>query len=131
MSKDNPLVSNFNELLSKIQEDLKEDKVFTGLYIAKDSEDSLLEELLVQPLVRKINGKEVTFLSIRNVVLKEQYKGKKLFTDFVQELENLKTPILFHDIVNDKLIPFFGGRGYKMHKEKKYEQEVVSMYRLN
>lgn len=131
MSRDNPLVSNFNELLSKIKEDLKEDKVFTGLYIAKDSEDSLLEELLVQPLVRKINGKEVTFLSIRNVVLKEQYKGKKLFTDFVQELESLKTPLIFHDIVNDKLLPFFGGRGYKMHKEKKYEQEVVSMYRLN
>ena len=65
------------------------------------------------------------------IVLKEQYKGKKLFTDFVQELESLKTPLLFHDIVNDKLIPFFGGRGYKMHKEKKYEQEVVSMYRLN
>lgn len=130
MLEQNPFVKNLEELFFKIKQDIDQDSSISCLYIAKESDDSILEELLVQPLYRNINGKEITFLSIRNIKIKDEYKSRKLFTEFVDKIESLKIPILFHDIVNENLIPFFEKRGYKILKEKKYNNEIISMYML-
>lgn len=126
----NPFVKSFEQLLNHIQEDMKELPAITSLYIAKDTPDSIFKELLVQCLKRTINGREINFLAIRNVKLKEEYKGQKYFTHFVEALEKLPVPVLYHDVVNDKLIPFFEKCGYQILKEVKNEHELISFYKL-
>lgn len=130
MVEQNPFVKNLEELFMKIKQDIEQDSSISCLYIAKESEDSILEKLLVQPMYRNINGKDVKFLSIRNIKIKEKHKSKKFFTEFIDNIELLKVPILFHDIVNENLISFFSKRGYKFLKEKKYNSELISMYKL-
>lgn len=125
-----PFVKTFEQLLKNIQEDIMELPNITSLYIAKDTPDSIFKELLVQCLKRTIQGKEVHFLAIRNIELKEEFKGKKQFTNFVTSLEKLPVPILYHDVVNDSLIPFFEKKGYKIFKETKNEHELISYYKL-
>lgn len=125
----NPFVKNFEQLLNNIQEDIKELPLITSLYIAKETPDSIFKELLVQCLKRTVKGKEIEFLAIRNVKLKEEYKGKKHFTNFVESLEKLPMPVLYHDVVNDKLIPFFENRKYQVLKETKNEHELISFYK--
>lgn len=124
-----PFVKNFEQLFLNICNDMKEEG-HVSLYIADDSEESIFEKVLVQELKRTIKGKEISFIAIRNIVLKPQFKSQKLFTEFVQKLESLNSPIMFHDIVNEKLIPYFEKKGYQIFQDKKYEQVVTSMYKL-
>lgn len=124
-----PFVKNFDELLENIQNDILNDNGIS-LYIASDKGDSIFEKLLVQELVRNINNIPTKFIAIRDIKLKENYKSQKYFTHFVEKLESVQYPIMYHDIVNDKLIPFFNKLGYKIFKEKKYEHEVTSMIKL-
>lgn len=131
MNKESPMIKTLEELFSKIKQDLEKEKTITSLYIAKDSKDSMLEELLVQPMYRSINNKEIKFLGIRNIIIKKEFRGEKLFTQFVNQIETLKIPILIHDIINQKLMSYFANKGYETLKERKYYQETVSMYFLN
>jgi hypothetical protein len=124
-----PFVKNFEELFANIMKDIKEDG-YVSLYIADKSEESIFEKILVQELKRNVKGKEISFVGIRNIVLKPNFKSKKLFTKFVENLETLNVPLMFHDIINEKLIPFFNKKGYSLYKEKKYEQLVTSMYKI-
>lgn len=124
----NPFVKNFDYLFQYIECDIEKDNQ-VSLYIASDKADSIFEKVLVQELVRTIDNQEIKFIAIRNIELKEKYKSQKSFTKFVEQLETLNYPIMYHDIVNDKLKPFFEKKGYQIFKEKKYEQEVISMYK--
>lgn len=124
---DNPFVKNFDDLLQAIAQDAQITEM--SLYIASDKNDSIFEELLVQPLVREIEGVKIRFLSIRNIKLKDNYKSKKLFTNFVKQLENLYIPIMFHDVVNKKLVTFFERNNYYVLHERKYNASVVSYYK--
>lgn len=124
-----PFVKNFDELFLNIKNDVKEEG-HVSLYIAEESEESIFEKVLVQELKRTIKGKEVSLIAIRNIILKPEFKSKNLFTEFVKNLESLNSPLIFHDIVNERLIPFFQKKGYQLFKEIKYEQSVISMYKL-
>lgn len=125
----NPFVKNFDELFNNIKSDIENDGQ-VSLFIASDKADSIFEKVLVQELVRTINNKQIKFIAIRNIELKNQYKGQKSFTHFVEKLETLNYPVMYHDIVNNKLVPFFDKKEYKIFKEKKYEQEVLSRYKI-
>lgn len=124
-----PFVKNFEQLFQNIQSDIELDGN-VSLYIASDKADSMFEKLLVQELVRTINNKQVRFLAVRNIVMKETYKEQKFFTKFVEQLETLKTPLMYHDVVNRRLIPFFQKKGYSLLEEKKYDENLISMYKI-
>lgn len=130
MKQDNPFVKDFSQLLVNIEQDLKENSEITSFYIADDSANSVFHKLLVQPLERTIKSKKVKFLSIRVVELKEEFKSKGAFSNFVKNLESLNVPIIYHDIVNEKLIPFFQKRGYQLLNEEKNGERLISMYKL-
>jgi len=123
----NPFIRNFDELIVNIKNDINSGE--SSLYIAKDDESSMIKELLVQNLERNINGKKVTFLAIRNIVLKEEFKGNGYFSKFLMELESLKINIMFHDVINPRLMNFLKTKNFKEYKEKKYEDEVISLYK--
>lgn len=125
----NPFVKNFEQLFQNIEEDIRKEGI-VSLYVAKDSKDSIFLELLVQPLEREVEGVQYKFLAVRNIKIKEEYKGQGLFNNFVQKLETLGIPILYHDVVNDKLPAFFMKKNYKALTEVKYDCEVVSYYNL-
>lgn len=124
-----PFVKNFEQLFQNIQSDIELDGN-VSLYIASDKADSIFEKLLVQELVRTINNKQVKFLAVRNIVMKETYKEQKFFTKFVEQLETLQTPLMYHDVVNRRLIPFFQKKGYSLLEEKKYEENLISVYKI-
>lgn len=123
-----PFVTNFKELLLKIQENLESGRI--GIYLTKDSDNSIFEELLVQELIRTIDGESVSFLAIRNIVLVEPCRGLKLLSNFLEELEKLNVNIMFHDTINSNLQKFLNARGYIEFKEQKYEHALNSMYLL-
>ncbi len=126
--RDNPFVKNFDELLSNIKEDIQNNEY--SLYIADEGSDSIFTKVLVQRLTREINGKEIHFIAIRDVDLKENYKGKKLFTKFFKELNGLNINLIFHDIINEKFFKFLEKHNYHIFKEEKYGEELVSLYKL-
>lgn len=122
--------ANFDELFSFLQEDSLIYSTIQSLYIANSEPHSIFEELLVQPMNRYIDGKEISFLAIRSVTLKHHSRGQGLFKHFVQQLHTLNIPILYHDVVNLRLVPFFENKGYQRFSETKYEQELISYYFL-
>lgn len=126
---DSPFIASFDELFEHIAYDVEHSQ--GSLFIAKESSDSIFNELLVQQLKREIKGQAINFLGIRNIEIKPEFRGQQLFTQFVTRLESLNTPTLFHDVVNPKLHAFFKNLGYLPLYETKYGEEVISYYRLS
>ena len=127
--KNNPMVNSLSELLVNIEQDVRNEHL--GLYITdKNNQKSLFEKLLVQELVRDVDEKKTSFLAIRDIVLKESLRKNGLLTVFLDELEKLNVNIMFHDVVNNRLLAFLEKRGYLHLLEVKSEHQVISLYKL-
>lgn len=123
----NPFVYNFDNLLKKIKEFKNKDFVF----IEEQEDYSIFEKLLVQSFKRNINGEDVSFVAIRNIVLKNQYKSKGLFSNFMDLLEQENLNIMLHDIINDDLLEFFKKRNYETYIDTKNNEIRICMFKLN
>ena len=44
-------------------------------------------------------------------------------------INSLKINIMFHDVINPRLMNFLKTKNFKEYKEKKYEDEVISLYK--
>jgi hypothetical protein len=124
----NPFIKDFDSLLNNIKEDIKSgESIF---YVNDDSNESIFSKLLVQYLKREIDGQEIKFIAIRDIILKEESKGNGHFRKFFKELNSLNINLMFHDIISDKLYEFLIKQGYKVFNEVKYEAELTSCYKL-
>ena len=121
-----PFVKNFDELLIRISE--SPDSV---LFINSNQEDCIFEELLIQSMVRFVNGQSIKFIAIRNIKLKPEFKNKGQFTKFIESLISLKRPLLIHDIVNDSLIDFFLKYNFGTLIDYKYDLKMLCMFKIN
>ena len=122
----NPFVKNFDELLIRISE--SSDSV---LFINSKQEDCIFEELLIQSMVRFVNGQSIKFTAIRNIKLKPEFKNKGHFTKFIEYLILLKRPLLIHDIVNDSLIDFFLKYNFGTFIDYKHDLKMLCMFKIN
>ena len=122
----NPFVKNFDELFIRISE--SPDSV---LFINSNQEDCIFEELLIQSMVRFVNGQNIKFIAIRNIKLKQEFKNKGHFTKFIESLISLKRPLLIHDIVNDSLIDFFLKYNFGTLIDYKYDLKMLCMFKIN
>lgn len=124
----NPFIKDFDSLIENIKNDIQcEESIF---YVNDDSYESIFAKLLVQSLKREMDGQEIKFLAIRDIALKEEFKGKGHFRKFFKELNSLNMNLMFHDIISDKLYEFLTNQGYETYKEVKYEAELISCYKL-
>ena len=121
-----PFVKNFDELLIRISE--SPDSV---LFINSNQEDCIFEELLIQSMVRFVNGQNIKFIAIRNIKLKQEFKNKGHFTKFIESLISLKRPLLIHDIVNGSLIDFFLKYNFGTLIDYKYDLKMLCMFKIN
>ena len=121
-----PFVKNFDELLIRISE--SPDSV---LFINSKQEDCIFEELLIQSMVRFVNGQSIKFIAIRNIKLKQEFKNKGHFTKFIESLILLKRPLLIHDIVNDSLIDFFLKYNFGTFIDCKHDLKMLCMFKIN
>ncbi len=126
--RNNPFVKNLDELLANIRNDVQNGQI--GFYLANDSKNSVFEKLLVQELKREVNGQQVSFLAIRDVRLKEELRGNGYFKAFFEQLNELNIPLMFHDVLNERLQNFLLKHDYKIYKEVKNEQELTSCYKM-
>ena len=122
----NPFVKNFDELLIRISE--SSDSI---LFINSKHEDCIFEELLIQSMVRFVNGQSIKFTAIRNIKLKPEFKNKGQFTKFIESLISLKRPLLIHDIVNDSLIDFFLKYNFGTFMDCKHDLKMLCMFKIN
>ena len=122
----NPFVKNFDELLIRISE--SSDSI---LFINSKHEDCIFEELLIQSMVRFVNGQSIKFTAIRNIKLKPEFKNKGQFTKFIESLISLKRPLLIHDIVNDSLIDFFLKYNFGTLIDYKHDLKMLCMFKIN
>jgi hypothetical protein len=122
----NPFVKNFDELLIRISE--SSDSI---LFINSKQEDCIFEELLIQSMVRFVNGQNIKFIAIRNIKLKPEFKNKGQFTKFIESLISLKRPLLIHDIVNDSLIDFFLKYNFGTFMDCKHDLKMLCMFKIN
>jgi hypothetical protein len=126
--KNNPFIKNFDSLLEHIKSDIQSgESIF---YVNDDSDESIFMKLLVQHLKREIDGEEIKFIAIRDITLKEEFKGNGHFRKFFKELNSLNINLIFHDIISDKLYEFLIKQGYEVFTEVKYEAELISCYKL-
>jgi hypothetical protein len=116
-----PFAKDFSDILKATTDD-------NPLLIAAD--DGMFSALLVQTLEREIINIPVKFFTIRNIVLEDEYKGKGLFSEFLQTLEETDVPIMFHDVVNARLAVFLESNGYSQHDQEKYGEKIISYYKL-
>ena len=112
------LVSDFVDLLDKVKTNP------LGTFI--ESPDGIFESLLVCPVVRF----GITFTTIRNVRLKQQYQGLGLFKDFAKSLPT-SLDIMFFDIINPNLLKWLKTDNYQYHTEFKYGENIDIMFRLS
>ncbi len=123
------IVKSLDQLYLKIREDILNKD--SSLYIAdKDNTDSELEELLVQMLERTNNLEKISFLAIRNIVVKESFRSQGKFKLFISKLEDLKPNLIFHDVINPNLYKFLKNKNYLELKEEKYVEKIVSLYKI-
>ena len=64
-------------------------------------------EILIQSLVRNINGKDITFFTLRNMCIPENMRHKGFFKNVVNTMISTDRNIMFHDVVNDYLKDYF------------------------
>lgn len=121
-----PFVKNFDELITGISESQN-----SVLFINSKQEDSIFEELLIQSMVRFINGQNIKFIAIRNIKLKPEFKSNGQFTKFIESLISLKRPLLIHDIVNDSLVDFFLKYKFGTFIDCKRSDKLLCMFKIN
>lgn len=89
-----------------------------------------IEKLFIQRLNRMVNGKEIAFLSVRDIVIAKDSQQSGIFTTLLSTLEKQNIPIMINDIVNDKLDNFLMKRGYVAYAHEKNDSKTRSRYVL-
>lgn len=89
-----------------------------------------IEKLFIQRLNRMVNGKEIAFLSVRDIVIAKDSQQSGIFTALLSTLEKQNIPIMINDVVNDKLDNFLMKRGYIAYAHEKNDSKTRSRYVL-
>lgn len=76
----------------------------------------IFEDLLLQNITRDIEGFEVNFFAVKNIVIKKEFRSKKILSKLLDVLEKNSIPIFIDDIINHKLFSFLYMRGYANYK---------------
>ena len=122
------LVETFDQLIDNLKYDIESGD--DSLYIGDKNIQSIFERLLVMPLVREIDGSRRTFLAVRDVKLKPDFRGKGYFSKFLDDFEALGINIMFHDVVNHHLRHHLKSRGFKEYIEYKNGSKLISFYKV-
>lgn len=89
------------------------------------------EELFIQKLKREVNGVEVNFIGVRNIKIKEEYRGNGIFTKMIDIIEKQNINFIVDDIINSDLVVFLKKRGYEELIYQKYGyKKYLSMYKI-
>lgn len=89
-----------------------------------------IQKIFIQRLTREINGKAVDFLSIRDVIINPDERGKQIFSNILDMLEKKQIPIMIDDIINDKLDSHLMKNGYISYNHLKNGIKTRSRYKL-
>lgn len=89
------------------------------------AETEEIERLLITTLIRD----NINFLSLRNIVIKENFRRKGIFTSIINALEYTDRNILIDDIINDNLYKFFLDRNYIHYSYVKNNDIIHCMIR--
>lgn len=82
----------------------------TSLIVAKKAYP--IEKLSIQPLVREIDGKDVTFLALRNIQITKAERRKGVISFIVKKMKDSGLNIMFDDIVSEHLFNFLMKEGF-------------------
>jgi len=74
-------VKTLDELIAKLKEDINSGEL--SLYIREISSESILESMLVTNLKREIDGIQRDFLTVKDIKLKPEFRGKGYFSKFL------------------------------------------------
>lgn len=92
------------------------------------AETDKVEKFYLQPLVRQINGRAQTFLSLRNIKINPSLQRQGIFKGILKRLIESGHPLLLDDVINPKLEEFLQRQGWVQLKTQKYGEEVISYY---
>lgn len=90
----------------------------------------IFDKLYISTLNRNINNKTITFISIKDIDIKMEYRSKHTFKDIIMEIEAMNVNVMVDDIINHRLFSFLYKLGYKPLKYNKYGGWIRSMYKL-
>lgn len=97
------------------------------LIIVVNNED---EQVLIQEMKRVINNKEITFISLRNVYLKEENRNKGYFKKIVSFLESFNKPVMIHDVVSNVVEQYCRKREWKEFIDNKNGNKLLCFYKI-
>lgn len=90
----------------------------------------IFDKLYITTLHRNIQNKEITFISIKDIDIKKEYRTQNIFSNIVSEIEALNVNVMVDDIINHRLFSFLYKLGYKPLKYNQYGGWIRSMYKL-
>lgn len=116
------------EAVNEAIESIDADNYRDFLLLAVDA--GPIQKMFIQRLTREINGKVIDFLSIRDVIIKNDERGKHIFSNILSKLEDKQIPIMVDDIINDKLDQHLMNNGYISYNHLKNGTKTRSRYKL-
>lgn len=114
-----------DETLSAYLDGLKECPLDEIVAVA---ETDKVEKFMLQPLVRQINGRSQTFLSLRNIKINPNLQRQGIFKGILKRLIDSGHPLLLDDVINTKLEAYLKREGWIQLKTQKYGEDVISYY---
>lgn len=94
------------------------------------AETDVFDKLLIQDLVREVNGREIRFMALRNIVVKEKERNKGYFKKVVQTMLDTGRPVLLDDIINNNVYSMVKGLGFKNYAYTKRGKRCHCLYFL-
>lgn len=82
----------------------------TSFMIAEEA--YTIEKLHIQTLVRKVNGKNIIFLALRNIKIAKAERRKGIISCIIKKMKDSGLNIMVDDIVSEHLFDFLMREGF-------------------
>lgn len=113
---------------TNLEDILKAIDKYDLILVAKDTIE--IEELLIQDLKRTVNNKEYSFIALRNIKIREEYRSEGIFKQIINKLESLNKNIIIYDIVSDIILDYCKRDNYIEFIGIKNNQQIECRYKL-
>jgi len=120
-------------LLKVVKEEVKNNKkvYLTDSELKSVYNIKIFNNFSMVSIKRIIEEKELCFVSIQIIDLKEPFRGKGIFNDLINLIEEQNINIMIDDIINHRLFAYLYNKGYRALKYKEPHGWIRSMYKIN
>lgn len=125
--------NQIRRLLKVVKEEVKNNKkvYLTDSDLIGVHNIKICDIFLMVSINRVVEEKEMSFVSIKAIELKESFRGKGIFNSLIDLVEQQNVNIMIDEIINHRLFSYLYNKGYRPLKYKDCHGWIRSMYKIN